>query len=125
MSLSVFIRRHHAEIIGEFVAFAKTVLPQGTVMNDAELGDHAEEILTAIGHDLGTAQTLDEQSQKSQGRGRAHLMAASGTLHADVRIAHGFRREAVLAEFRALRAAVLRLYAQSGESDLAELVRFN
>src|SRR5712672_493343 len=119
MSLSAFIHNHHEEIIRQFAVFATTLMPAGAAMSEAELRDHAEEILTAIGHDLGTAQTLDEQSQKSQGRGRAHLMAASGTLHADVRIAHGFRREAVLAEFRALRAAVLRLYAQSGESDLA------
>jgi signal transduction histidine kinase len=125
MSLSVFIRRHHPEIIGAFVGFAKTVMPQGVVRSDAELGDHVQEILTAIGHDLGTPQTLDEQSQNSQGRGVAHLMAASGTLHADVRIAHGFRREAVLAELRVLRATVLRLYVQHGESDLSELVRFN
>ena len=52
-------------------------------------------------------------------------MAASGKLHADNRIQHGFPVGAVLAEFRALRATVLRLYEESGASDLAEVRRFN
>ena len=63
------------------------------------------------------AQTSEEQSRKSQGRGAANIMRASGTLHADDRIHHGFPFRSVLAEFRALRATVLRLYAESGASD--------
>ena len=52
-------------------------------------------------------------------------MRASGALHADDRIKHGFVFQSVLAEFRALRATVLRLYAESGASDLTEVLRFN
>ena len=52
-------------------------------------------------------------------------MAASGVLHADNRIQHGFAIGAVLAEFRALRATVLRLYEENGGSDLTEVRRFN
>ena len=88
-------------------------------------GEHAEEILTAIGNDLGSPQSVDEQSRKSRGLGTAHTMAASGRLHADDRIEHGFTRKAVLAEFRALRATVLRLYEESGGSDLGDVRRFN
>jgi signal transduction histidine kinase len=125
MSLSVFIQNHHEEIIREFAVFAKTLMPPGAAMSEPELRDHAEEILTAIGHDMGTAQTVDEQSKKSQGLGTAKAMAASGRLHADNRIQHGFTVGAVLAEFRALRATVLRLYELSGASDLTEVRRFN
>ena len=78
-------------------------------MSEAELRDHAGEILTAIARDMGAVQTLDEQSKKSQGLGTAKTMEASGWLHADDRIQHGFAIGAVLAEFRALRATVLRL----------------
>ena len=53
------------------------------------------------------------------------MMAASGKLHADDRIQHGFTFRSVLAEFRALRATVLRLYDNSGESDLTDVRRFN
>jgi len=52
-------------------------------------------------------------------------MEASGRLHADDRIQHGFTFRSVIAEFRALRATVLRLYANSGATDLAEATRFN
>ena len=47
MSLSAFIRDHHEEIIVEFAVFAKTLMPTSADMSEAELRDHAEEILTA------------------------------------------------------------------------------
>jgi signal transduction histidine kinase len=50
----------------------------------------------------------------------------SGRLHADHRIAQGFDVNQVLAEFGALRASVLRLYAAGGgEADLHGVERFN
>ena len=125
MPLSAFIRDHKEHIIVEFAAFARTLMPSGAEMSEAELRDHAEDILTAVVHDLGTAQTVEEQSRKSQGHGSAHTMAASGKLHADHRIQHGFSLRSVLAEFRALRATVLRLYEESGAADLSEVRRFN
>ena len=57
MSLSDFIRHDHEAIIREFAVFAKTLMPSGAAMSESELRDHAEEMLTAIGVDLGTAQT--------------------------------------------------------------------
>ena len=125
MTLSEFISGHREEIISEFAAFAKTLMPPGAEMTEPELRDHAEEILTAVVQDLGTTQTLEEQSLKSQGRGSARIMEASGKLHADDRIKHGFAFRSVLAEFRALRATVLRLYEESGEMDLSDVRRFN
>jgi signal transduction histidine kinase len=125
MSLSAFIRHHHEEIISEFAVFAETLMPPGTDMTEAELRDHAEDILTAVVQDMSLAQTSDEQSLRSQGRGSARIMEASGKLHADDRIQHGFTFRSVLAEFRALRATVLRLYEESGASDLTDVRRFN
>lgn len=125
MSLSTFIRRHHERIIRDFASFARTLMPEGADMTEAELRDHAEDILTAVVQDMGMSQTSEEQSLKSQGRGTTNVMEASGKLHADDRIQHGFTFKAVLAEFRALRATVLRLYEESGETDLHEVRRFN
>jgi signal transduction histidine kinase len=105
--------------------FAKTLMPPGPEMTEAELRDHAEDILTAVVQDMSIAQSPEEQSLKSRGGGAARTMKSSGTLHADDRIRHGFTFRAVLAEFRALRAAVLRLYERSGESDLTDVRRFN
>jgi signal transduction histidine kinase len=125
MSLSGFIRGHHEEIISEFATFARTLMPPGPEMTEAELRDHAEEILTAVVQDMSIAQSPEEESLKSRGRGAAKTMEFSGALHADDRIRHGFTFRAVLAEFRALRATVLRLYEQSGASDLTDVRRFN
>ena len=58
MSLSAFIREHHEEIISEFAVFAKTLMPSGARMTEAELRDHAAEILAAIVDDISTPQTL-------------------------------------------------------------------
>ena len=125
MSLPDFIRDHHEEIISEFAVFARTLMRPGADMTEAELRDHADEVLTAVVDDMSICQTGQEQSRKSQGRGSAHTMRESGTLHADDRMRHGFTFQAVLAEFRALRATVLRLYAESGASDLTDVLRFN
>jgi len=125
MSLRAFIRDNHEKIISEFAAFARTLMPPGADMTEAQLRDHAEQILMAVVDDISTPQTSEEQSLKSRGRGAAKSMEASGRLHADHRIHHGFTFRSVLAEFRALRATVLRLYEQSGQTDLADVRRFN
>jgi hypothetical protein len=72
MSLRAFIRDHREEIIIEFALFAKTLMPRGMNMTEAELRDHAEDILTAVLQDINTQQTTEEQSFKSRGRGSAN-----------------------------------------------------
>jgi signal transduction histidine kinase len=124
-SLSDFIERHHSEIIGEFSAFARTLMPGRADMSESDFRDNAKEMLKAIVQDLKTEQSVDEQSAKSRGGGKAHVMAASGRLHAEGRIQHGFSPSEVLAEFRALRASVLRQYELTGHTDLAGVRRFN
>jgi hypothetical protein len=84
-SLSAFIQRSHRDIIEEFAAFARTLMPPNSAMSDQELRDHSEELLVAIAEDLDTEQTSHEQSQKSRGYGNAHIMKVSGRLHADAR----------------------------------------
>jgi signal transduction histidine kinase len=125
MSLSVFVQDHHERIIEEFAVFAATLMPEGAAMSMVELRDHAEELLTAIVLDMRRLQTDAEQARKSRGLGRVQGMTPSGQLHADARIGHGFSLDSVLAEFRALRATVLRMYETSGGSDLSEVRRFN
>ena len=125
LSLAEFIRSHHEEIVCEFAAYAKTLTEPDVVMSEAELRDHAKELLTAIVEDMELRQSTQEQHRKSQGQGSERTMEASGRLHAADRILHGFPFQAVLAEFRALRASVLRLYEESGAADLTEVRRFN
>jgi signal transduction histidine kinase len=125
MPLGEFIERHHDEIVGEFSAFARTLILPGSDMTETDLRDHAKDMLTAIALDLKTEQSVEEQSDKSKGQGWANVMAASGRLHADGRIEQGFTPGQVLAEFRALRASVLRLYESAGQTDAKGVTRFN
>ena len=125
VSLSDFIERHHSKIIDEFSAFARTLMPGRSDMSERDFRDHAKDMLTAIVQDMNTDQSVNEQSAKSKGMGVAHVMMASGRLHAEGRIHHGFTPAQVLAEFRALRASVLRLYELTGHMDLAGVRRFN
>ena len=78
MSLSGFIRGHHEAIISEFARFAKTLMPPGPEMTEAELRDHAEDILMAVVHDMSIAQSPAEQSLKSRGRGGVKTMEPLG-----------------------------------------------
>src|SRR5688572_4332549 len=69
MSLSTFIGGHREKIVSEFAVFARTLMPPGPEMTDAELRDHAIEILTAVVQDMGVAQTL--RSSPSNRKARA------------------------------------------------------
>ena len=125
MPLGEFIKQHHDQIIGEFSAFAQTLISSGSDMTGNDLRDHAKDMLTAIALDLQTEQSVGEQKEKSKGHGSANLMEMSGRLHAEERMEHGFTPAQVLAEFRALRASVLRLFERSGLTDIQGVTRFN
>lgn len=86
MPLGEFIERHHEQIIVEFSAFARTLIPDRSDLTEADLRDHAKDMLTAIAEVLRTEQTAAEQSEKPKGHGSANVMVASGRLHADGRL---------------------------------------
>ncbi len=125
MKLSEFIRTHSKAIVDEWEAFARTMLPAAGAMSRAGLRDHAGEILDAIVEDLETPQDSAEQSEKSMGRGEDHQMEAVGLTHAALRIDDGFTLGQLVAEYRALRASVLRLFDKAGGTDMRQVTRFN
>ena len=67
MSLSIFIRENKAEIIHDWEYFARENIPPARDLDAAAIRDHVSGILNFIADDLGTAQTVGEQSDKSQG----------------------------------------------------------
>jgi hypothetical protein len=129
MRLSDFIRRNHSAIVREWETFAATLLPAAGGMTDLALRDHAEAILDAIVADLELPRTATEQSQKSKGQGEEHRMEDVGKIHAALRIEGGFRVSQLVAEYRALRASVFRLFeraaSETGATDLRQVTRFN
>jgi signal transduction histidine kinase len=122
--LADFIHEQRVTIVAEWQAFAKTLLPAAGAMSGLALRDHADEILTAIVSDMKSRQTAEEQAEKSKGRGEAQRLEEIGRVHAALRIENGFKLGQLVAEYRALRASVLRLWACGG-TDAPGVTRFN
>jgi signal transduction histidine kinase len=130
MRLADFILRDAEPILAQWEAFAATLLPAAAYLSTSGLRDHAEQILQAIARDLQTSQTREAQREKSLGKG-ARLTDATETAaqsHALLRARDGFNIQQLTAEYRALRASVLRLWMDDCAQetpDLDDIIRFN
>jgi signal transduction histidine kinase len=129
-TLSRFLRDNAESILAEWETFARS-LPGGEAMNVAALRDHAKEMLSAIAADLERPQSDRAQDEKARG-GRDASAARDTTAaqeHGTGRAGSGFTVGQMVAEFRALRASVTRLWLAEREewayTDLTDLVRFN
>lgn len=130
MKLSKFITENLEDILREWAAFAQTLQPRTEVMPDKELRDHAQQMLESIARDLGTAQTDASRDKKSKGLAPAKAGGGSAAaLHGAGRGASGFTLVQLVAEFRALRASVLKLWLEKekefGAETTGDLMRFN
>jgi signal transduction histidine kinase len=124
-SLADFIHAERLAIVREWETFARSLLPAAGGLTTLALEDHADEILTVIVRDMTSRQTPAEQAEKSKGKGAARALGEVGRLHARLRLESGFKLGQVVAEYRALRASVLRLWEKRDENDPAGLTRFN
>src|SRR5688572_28774445 len=131
MRLRDFIRANVERIVDDCEAFARTLLPAATGMDKAALRDHAAQILEAVSRDLARPQTAAEQLQKSLGNAPVDPNAAetAAETHGSLRAASGFNVSQTAAEYRALRASVIRLWMATaptlGSDEVTELIRFN
>lgn len=130
MKLSRFITARLEDILAEWESFARTQQPEGAAMSSQALRDHAKQILQAIALDMDTAQTPGEQKRKSQGLADEPESADSAaSTHGTLRQLSGFSLMQLNAEFRALRATVLRLWLPTvrelDEHSTRDMVRFN
>jgi diguanylate cyclase (GGDEF)-like protein/PAS domain S-box-containing protein len=126
-ALSDFIRDNIESILGKWEEFARE-LSAGRELDTTALRDHAQGILLAIAADLECAQTPHQQSEKSKGRAPKRAERSDAQHHGTARLSAGFSLMEELSEFRALRASVMQLWAQSnaGAGSVNEdLVRFN
>jgi len=129
-TLPNFIRNNTEPILADWETFARG-LPLGDAMDIAALRDHAREMLGVIAADLSAPQTPTQQADKAKGlsdaAGRQSQTAAQA--HGAGRAGSGFTVEQMVAEFRALRASVIRLWTrrqpQAGLSELQDMIRFN
>src|SRR4051812_15282629 len=125
MRLADYILCNTEKILTEWDVFARDIWPE-VEATPKDLRDHAAEILRAAARDMRSAQTPAEQTVKSHGN------AADGTSsqqldvasmdHATLRVTSGFSLPAMVAEYRALRASVVRLWSESGhQPDIRDL----
>jgi signal transduction histidine kinase len=127
--LSEFIHLHADEILAAWDQFAATVSHGGQPLDAVALRDHAAEILKTIAADLANEQSSAQQDAKGMGRGPRGLLPTPAEVHADFRMVAGFAVDAMITEYRALRASVLKIWAGHGggtrPEDLTDLTRFN
>jgi signal transduction histidine kinase len=130
MRLADFIETNTEEILSEWEGFARTLLPAASGMDVTALRDHAEQILHTVARDLRTSQSRSEQAAKSRGEAprppRSPETAAE--THAVLRATSGFTMQQMVAEYRALRASVLKLWTDAhepGPDTLSDMSRFN
>jgi signal transduction histidine kinase len=133
MRLAEFILENVEPILAEWEVFARGITP-GTLMDPAALRDHAADILRATALDMRSAQTDLQRSDKSKGDGDATGRASrrvdgASDIHARGRVESGFDMMQMVAEYRALRASVVRLWRDSkpdpDQRDIDDITRFN
>jgi signal transduction histidine kinase len=130
MRLADFIVRDMEIILRQWEEFAATLLPAATNMKSLALRDHAQQILEAVAADLSAAQTREAQREKSLGRAPKLTEApeTAAQTHGHLRALSGFEINQLAAEYRALRASVLRLWmgeCQPEALDPDDIIRFN
>jgi signal transduction histidine kinase len=129
MRLAQFITENIEEILVEWEAFALSLLPPGQKMTSLALRDHATQILLAISEDIESDQTDLQQAYKSKGFVPiAEATRTAAMTHGALRYLAGFDLRQLAAEFRALRASVLRLWLKRGGDNgtaFYQMTRFN
>jgi hypothetical protein len=134
MRLAEFILGNVEPILAEWETFARDLWPPGAAAGVEELRDHAADILRATATDMASAQTDAQQADKSRGGDGAGGAASArmdraSELHGAGRVRSGLDLMAVVSEYRALRATVIRLWRDGCPSpdrrDLEDLTRFN
>lgn len=132
MRLGAFIESNLEPILSEWETFARSIAA-ASGMDSPALRDHARGILRGTVRDMRSPQSALQQSEKSKGLGpeggEAVELNDASESHAAGRLASGFDLLELVSEYRALRASVLRLWAESGRSvadfDNDDVTRFN
>ena len=129
MRLADFIEANTGRILDDAVTFATTQTPDGVRFDLKTLRNDIPLILKAIVLDLRTAQTPDQQREKAEGKAPASVGPESAaTSHGRSRADDGFGVNQMIAEYRALRASVLRLWAAEealAAGSIEDMIRFN
>ncbi|MGZ9713088.1 ATP-binding protein [Glaciimonas sp. GNP009] len=130
MKLSGFISTHTEQIIKEWESIARTLGAPANQLSTTALRDHIKKILQEIASDIVITPSPQQQNQKLEGV-TLRIMddESAAATHGLLRQLSGFSLTQLTAEYRALRAIVLRLWlpqiGQISEETTYDMVRFN
>jgi signal transduction histidine kinase len=127
MQLATFLESAREPILEAAIAFARTI-PALHEMDEPELRDHLPELLEAISTDLRGPQSRTESIARSHGEAPTPSSQTSAQTHGLLRAQRGISVEQLVAEFRALRSSILRLWGDAyppGPDAIDEITRFN
>lgn len=130
MRLADYIETHTTAIVDDAEVFARS-LTDGKLQLDSEtLRDHLPQILEAVVADLRSAQTPEQERDRAEGLSDtpASSPLSPAQWHGKLRAKSGFSIEQLVAEFRVLRASVLRLWGPQQIADresFDDMLRFN
>lgn len=118
------------QILAEWEAFATSLSTVADKMSSLELRDHAKQILEFVAEDIQRAETTEQTEAKSHGQSPGPTSDDSASMiHGKLRYESGFTLLQLIAEYRALRASVLKLWQQNGEDvsvkSAQDTMRFN
>jgi signal transduction histidine kinase len=130
MNLADFIDADLPGLVDDWTTYALALSQEDSQLTEAQLRNSAADILTAIATDMRETQSATQQETKSRGDKDApnSNFDRVARLHADDRLSHGFSIDDVVAEFRSLRATVLRRWQKTspgGTAQLQGMIRFN
>ena len=133
MRLADFILKDIEPILIEWEAFARS-LTSGSTLKKSALRNAAGKMLLAIARDMQSAQSPAQKKSKAKGHGgtdseESDRLDHASKFHGSERVGVGFNLMEVVAEYRALRASVLRLWRESQTqphlNDIDDIIRFN
>lgn len=110
MNLATFIGLNMDILLHDWVAQAQRLGVATSLTQDVNLEDSARLLLEHIVQDMQQAQSDAQRDAKSVGQRPDNAPGITGIArtHADDRLVQGFSLDDVVAEFRALRASVVR-----------------
>lgn len=127
MRIATFLEVAQEQILDAAEAFANTI-PALRQTDPLLLRDHLPHLLKAISADLRTSQSRAEAIDKSEGKAPGSSWQTSAQTHGLMRAQAGIDIEQLVAEFRALRSSVLRLWGELHAPEagaIEDIARFN
>ncbi|HWU51242.1 MAG TPA: HAMP domain-containing sensor histidine kinase [Tahibacter sp.] len=130
MTLSDFLRQASDDIVACAVEFARTMPgPANEGIDVQVLGNHLPLALDVIALDLEQPQSRQQSITKAEGRAVPKPGETAVQTHGRMRADVGLTVSQVIAEYRVLRAVVVRLWSEAGglgsADAVADLIRFN